>query len=116
VAQETIVIITFLFLTMTGTPESRLLREKLRLHRPDIEYLSLDRLETFLSPDILRDEELVALLEESGCGSLLNLARSHFPYEVLKERAREIRQFLRLPDKPNQKQLKGFTKPAPGIP
>jgi hypothetical protein len=78
-AQDRIVITTFLFLTMEGTPEYRLLKEKLRLCRRDIEHLNLDRLETFLSPDILRDEGLVAVLTDCGCGSLLELARFGFP-------------------------------------
>src|SRR5262249_15794776 len=39
---ETVLIRTFLFLTMQGTPEARLLRKRLRLSRSDIEYNELD--------------------------------------------------------------------------
>jgi hypothetical protein len=97
-AQDRIVLCTFLFLTMAGTPESRLLGQKLRLCRRDIEHLSLDRLETFLTPDVLQDQQLVALLEACGCGSLLELARSGFPCDALTGRAAELRRFLRLTD------------------
>jgi hypothetical protein len=96
VAQCAVVITTFLFLTMEGTPEFRLLKEKLRLCRRDLEHLSLDRLETFLGPDVLQDQGLVTLLEECGCGSLLGLARDGFPYDALTGRAEELRRFLRI--------------------
>jgi hypothetical protein len=66
-----LVIVTFLFLTMQGTPEARLLRERLRLSRRDIEHERLDRIETFLGPDVRGDSQLVPLLEACGCGSLL---------------------------------------------
>jgi hypothetical protein len=93
---DQVVIVTFLFLTMEGTPESRLLRQKLHLSRLDIKYEGLDRLETFLAPDILADEELVGVLEESGCGSLLKLARAGFPHTALDGRAEALRKFLQI--------------------
>jgi hypothetical protein len=99
VAQGKIVITTFLFLTMEGTPEFRKLREKLGLCRRDIQHEGLDRLETFLSPAILQDQDLVRLLEECGCGSLLALARDGFPYYPVRDRAGDLRKFLRLPEK-----------------
>jgi hypothetical protein len=96
--QDRIVLCTFLFLTMQGTPEARLLGQKLRLCRRDIEHLNLDRLETYLSPDVLQDPQLVGLLEECGCGSLLELARHGFPYDTLTGRAEDLRRFLRVTD------------------
>jgi hypothetical protein len=96
VNQDTILVNTFLLLTMSGTPENRLLRHKLGLTRRDIEYEGLDRLETFLAPDILADEQLVRVLEECGCGPLLTLARDGFPHKVEDSRAEELKRFLRI--------------------
>jgi len=115
VAQDKIVITTFLFLTMKGTPECRLLKEKLRLTRRDIEYEGLDRLETFLTPDILADKDLVRVLEECGCGSLLALSRGGFPHKSVDGRAEELKRFLRIPDRGDKKLLKRFSSPRPQI-
>jgi hypothetical protein len=93
-----LVVTTFLLLTMAGTPEGRLLRQRLRLSRPDVEYAGLDRLETFLAPDVLADGELARALEDCGCGPLLQLARDGFPHAALEGRAEELRRFLRITD------------------
>lgn len=68
---DKIVVRTFLFLTMQGTPEAELLRKKLSLYRPDIEHLELDRMETFLQTDLRKDSGLVRILNECNCGHLL---------------------------------------------
>jgi hypothetical protein len=94
---DKVVVTTFLFLTMEGTPEFRLLREKLRLTRPDIEFVGLDRLETFLADDVNADPELVRVLEECGCRPLLDLARGRFPHVDVGDRAVDLRRFLILP-------------------
>src|SRR5207302_802619 len=73
-----VVLRTFLFLTMEGTPEARELSRRLGLSRPDIEYEGLDRLETFLSPSFRADAELAELLRECGCGSLLGIGEMGF--------------------------------------
>ncbi len=62
---------TFLFLTMQGTPESDLLYHQLRLTRRDIEYMSLDNLSAFTDTDLRDDPALVKLFKECGCGHLL---------------------------------------------
>jgi hypothetical protein len=74
--------------------------------------LNLDRLETYLSPDVLQDQQLVGLLEECGCGSLLELARHGFPYHPLTSRAAELRQFLRLKDGEQRPFGRFATRPA----
>jgi hypothetical protein len=99
---------------MQGTPEARLLGQKLRLCRRDIEHLNLDRLETYLSPDVLQDQHLVGLLGECNCGSLLELARHGFPYHPLTSRAAELRQFLRLKDG-DHRPFRRFATHPPGI-
>jgi hypothetical protein len=115
VAQGKIVIVTFLFLTMKGTPEHRLLREKLRLTRRDIEHLSLDRLETFLSPDVLQERQLVGVLQECGCGGLLGLAACDFPCRGGGDRAEELKRFLGITDGGGRKVFRQFCwTAAPG--
>ena len=73
VADKVVVIKTFLFLTMDGTPEGSKLWERLRLRRADKEYLQLDWLRTFGGTKLRADEELVALLTECGCGHLFRI-------------------------------------------
>jgi hypothetical protein len=111
--EDKIVVTTFLFLTMAGTQQHRLLREKLRLSRRDIEYEGLDRLETFLTPDVLADEDLVKVLEDAGCGSLLALARDGFPDTVVGCRAEELKRFLRITDGGGQNLSRRPRSPRP---
>jgi hypothetical protein len=94
-AQDKLIITTFLFLTMEGTPEFKLLKEKHGLTRRDIEYAGLDRLETFMNPEVRTDPHLVEALEECGCGSLLAL-RSQMAQPGRSGVAEELKRFLRL--------------------
>ncbi len=110
---DKLVVTTFLLLTMEGTPEGRLLRQKLRLSRRDIEYERLDRLETFLSPDVLADKELVKVLEASRCGSLLALARDGFPHTAVGGHAEELKRFLCIGEGAGRKPAGMFTPPQP---
>lgn len=70
---DKVLIKTFLFLTMQGTPEADLLYKKLRLTRKDIEYTRLDELSLFAAPDIRQDKELTRMLQQCACGHLLEL-------------------------------------------
>ncbi|GAC1450089.1 MAG: hypothetical protein NVSMB9_34310 [Isosphaeraceae bacterium] len=63
---------TFLFLTMDGTPEARLLHEKLGLDRADIEYYKLDHFYSIVGSDIQNDPFLSRVLSQCGCGHLLS--------------------------------------------
>jgi hypothetical protein len=71
-----VLITTFLFLTMDGTPEGRKLQRNLRLRRPDREYLGLDTLDAFLNSDLIHDNELVELMHTCGCGDIFKLKKS----------------------------------------
>jgi hypothetical protein len=113
--QDRLVITSFLLLTMEGTPEGRRLREKLRLTRRDIEYGGLDRLETFLTPDVLGDRDLVRVLEECGCGSLLTLAREGFPHTAVVGHAEELKRFLGITDGRDQELSKRLCSPQPRV-
>ncbi len=93
---DRVVLTTFLLLTMQGTPEARLLRERLRLARPDIEHLELDRLSTFVHGDIRDDPELVRIFRECGCGDLLNWGGEESRAFCRPGDAREVRAYLGL--------------------
>lgn len=69
---DKLVILTFLFLTNDGTPESRKLQSLTGLAKRDKKYLEIDKLSTFTAYKIHEDEELSALFYAAGCGSLLD--------------------------------------------
>jgi hypothetical protein len=68
-----VLITTFLFLTMDGTPEGEQLWKKLRIGRYDKEYLGLDSLKLFMTSDLRSDPEFMTLLRECKCDHLLTL-------------------------------------------
>lgn len=70
---DLVLIRTFLLVTMQGTPEGSEFARRLRLRRPDIEYLGLDRLGTLVRTDLARDPEIAGLLRSCGCGGALDL-------------------------------------------
>ena len=71
VLPQGVLIKTFLFLTMHGTPEAEKLKEKLGLLRVDIERYQLDRLDTLAFSDVANDPLLSKVFRECGCGHLL---------------------------------------------
>ena len=70
VLSDKVVIRTFLFLTMDGTPEGEELHRQLRINRTDKAFLGLDDLATFVLTDVQKDAQLVSLLKRCGCGHL----------------------------------------------
>ena len=66
---------TFLFLTMQGTPESDLLKSELGLRRADIQHTMLDNFLAFANSDMKNDKTLVALFEKCGCGHLFSIVQ-----------------------------------------
>jgi hypothetical protein len=73
VVDTKLVIRTFLFLTNDGTPEGRKLHANTGLSKADKEYLKIDKLSTFLSPDIHGNEKIRKIFYDAGCGSLFKL-------------------------------------------
>lgn len=94
-----VVIETFLFLTMNGTPESKRLRQELGLARPDKEHLELDKIETFYKTDLGTDPELVAILERCGCAHLFTLRQQTSSALCRSGYASEFRKHLRLDER-----------------
>jgi len=96
VVEDKIVLVTFLFLTMEGTPENHLLKRTLGVASHDIRFTRLDRLETYLTADVIADERLMGVLEKCGCGQLRNLERIRSNEATERGRAEEIKQYLGL--------------------
>lgn len=70
---DKLIIRTFLFITNSGTPEGKKLENLLGLQMADKKYLGIDKLSTFINSDIKKDERLMGLFRQSGCGDLINL-------------------------------------------
>jgi hypothetical protein len=94
VADEAILITTFTFLTMQGTPEADALYKQLRLMGRDIKQLGLDTLATYLFTDLQKDEELIRIFEKCGCGHLLRMANPETASEWESGYARSVRLYL----------------------
>ncbi len=94
VVGQSILVTTFLFLTMQGTPEATLLFDRLRLRRPDIEQLGLDSLGNYLFTDLPKDTELVSMLEACGCGHLVKLSIPEVQANWQSGYARDVRKYL----------------------
>lgn len=85
---------TFLFLTMDGTPEAAALRRTLRLGRADRRYLGLDDVRTFLRTDLATDPELVRAFTACGCGPLFTWAADGAFRDKTAGQAEAVRRYL----------------------
>jgi hypothetical protein len=97
---QRVLIQTFVFLTMDGTPEGDELDRRLRLKRPDKEHLGLDEVWLFGATDLKDDPQLVSLLEECKCGHLFHALRSVGPKET--GYAQKMRQYIGLAETSTQ--------------
>ena len=88
------VAITFLFLTMDGTPEGQNLWEKLRLSKRDKQYTGLDRLSTYVLSDMKDDPELAAVFEDCGCAHLFSMTEEELTDRQLRGSAADVRKYL----------------------
>jgi len=68
-----LIIQTFLLLTNDGTPEGKKLHANTGLSKADKEYLRLDRLSTFASPEVQCNQKIRGIFKEAGCDSLFHL-------------------------------------------
>jgi hypothetical protein len=73
IIDEKLLIRTFLFITNNGTPEGQKLQSLTGLQKFDKKYLSLDKLSTFMTSDIGKNEIITELLISADCGCLLDL-------------------------------------------
>ena len=91
---DKIIVKTFLFLTMTGTPQQRMLYDKLGLLRLHREQKSLDQLSLFLTTDIQDDPVLRRVFAECGCGHLFDMAKPELRAKAQAGAAGNLRSFL----------------------
>jgi len=73
VHDDKLVIRTFLFLTNNGTPEGKKLHDLTGLQKHDKKYLLIDKLSTFMNPELRRNEAIRRLFFDTGCGDLFEL-------------------------------------------
>ena len=93
---DLILVETFLFLTMDGTPEGIELKKQLKLERAGKQYTGLDRLWTFMCTDLALDPDLVEILTKCNCGDLFKM-RELFRVDRFRiGDAADIRKYLRL--------------------
>ena len=71
--EDKFLIHTFLFLTNNGTPEGVKLQKLVDLEKDDKKHLEIDKLSTFNSYHIDKNEKLRKLFVEAGCESLFGL-------------------------------------------
>jgi hypothetical protein len=93
---DLILVESFLFLTMDGTPEGIQLKKQLRLDRSGKEYTGLDDLWTFLGTDLALDPDLVKLFEKCGCGHLFEMSKDLRINKFDPGYAADIRKYLKL--------------------
>jgi hypothetical protein len=68
-----LVIMTFLFLTQTGTPEGEKLKELYGLGKLDVSYIALDKLSTYVLNDLCTNKALSEIFQTAGCQYLLDI-------------------------------------------
>jgi hypothetical protein len=111
--EDKIIVKTFLFLTMQGTPQQRLLYEKLGLERRHREQQSLDQLNLYLTTDIQDDPVLRRVFAECGCGHLLDMATPELRAEAQAGFAGNLRSFLGINSDADLRRFGfGFDSPA----
>jgi hypothetical protein len=91
--ERAVVVRTFKFLTMQGTPEARKLEKRLGLSRGDIDWLRLHELSSFTKTDLRQDTNLRALLTQCGCGQLFELDAESCA-QIPQSAAAEMRRYL----------------------
>lgn len=115
---DKIIVKTFLFLTMSGTPEQRLLYKKLGLLRLHREQQCLDQLNLFLLTDVQDDPVLKQVFVECGCGHLLDMATPELRAQAEAGVADNLRKFLGINDETDLRKLGfglGTSAPPSGV-
>jgi hypothetical protein len=84
---------TFLFITMDGTPEGEKINEKFGLEKNGKRYLDIDKLSSFLYTDLDSDARIKEIFSELGIGQLFEITKNGaFPER--KPRAEELKKIL----------------------
>ncbi|NJO68094.1 MAG: hypothetical protein HC830_01410 [Bacteroidetes bacterium] len=88
------VIRTFLILTHFDTPEGDNLHRIIGLEKPDITYLNLDKLSTFVLSNIRKKPVVRDLFTRAGCEKLLEVVKKDFERDTYTNRAETIEAYL----------------------
>jgi hypothetical protein len=72
---EIFVIVTFLLITHSSTPEGRKLAKLTGLQRDDMSFLAIDDLKTLVNSDIPHHNSISKIFLNAGCGSILKMNR-----------------------------------------
>jgi hypothetical protein len=80
VVNNKLILRTFLFITLQGTPEGVALRKNAKLRKDEVTFLELDRLSTFMTPEIQHNKHLKQFFIEAGLQPLFEL------YKILKDK------------------------------
>lgn len=113
--EDKILVKTFLFLTMDGTPQHKLLYDKLRLMRHEKEAMQLDTLNLFLTTDINSDPVLREVFGECGCGHLFDMAKPELRERARRGFAEDLRNYLGIGPRDAQRLLKKKSPPPAGV-
>ncbi|MDR1407546.1 MAG: hypothetical protein LBJ23_05815 [Tannerella sp.] len=92
------VILTFLLITHSNTPEGRKLAELTGLQRSDISFLAIDDLKTLINSDIGYDDQISQIFIDAGCESILqmNFQLSIGYYDWLWDKAKQDSELSKL--------------------
>jgi hypothetical protein len=97
VVDGAVLVKTYQFLTMHGSPEAKCLYRRLGARRGDFEHLRLDQLATFVETDLADDAELQNIFAGCGCGHLFDLRRKwEWPQSADHRTAGWVREYLKL--------------------
>ena len=103
---------SFKFITMTGTPEFKMITKKLRASKHDMTHLKLDQLDSMLSSDLFEDQFIKDVLVDCDLGHLNELAElmksqsdSDFDFDFSEplKIADDVKKLLKLDDYQNPK-------------
>jgi hypothetical protein len=94
VVNDAVIVRTFLILTHFDTPEGDNLHRIIGFEKPDITYLNLDKLSTFVFSDIREKVIVRDLFTRAGCEKLLEVPKKEFDKENFTSRAEIIESYL----------------------
>lgn len=94
--KDCVIVRTFKFITMVGTPEFYMLRRALKGTKEDFEYLGIDSIEVLLNSDIYKDEKLMGIFQRCGLSDILKFGKGINFQKPKNMIAEEIRNYFRI--------------------
>lgn len=101
---QQVVLSTFLFITMSQTPEGEKLYDLLKMTRQDMEWNKLYDIDTFVHTDIFDDKVLDRALVASGCGGLKNVRTMSLSRDAIPQSfSEDLKKYMRWDERREQK-------------